>query len=198
MAAAFDRAGFEALDVHMSDILAGRRSLADFGLRRVRRLLVRRRAGRRRGLGQVDPVQRAGARRVRGVLRARRHVRARRLQRLPDDGNLHEIIPGTAHWPHFVRNRSEQFEARFALVEVQRSPSLFFRGMDGSRIPIATRTARATPSSAMRRSCAAARAARRAALRRQRGQPTERYPANPNGSPQASPGSPPPTAASRS
>ena len=52
--------------------------------------------------------------------------------------NLHELIPGTAHWPHFVRNRSEQFEARFVLLEVLRSPSLFFRGMEGSRIPVAT------------------------------------------------------------
>ncbi len=51
--------------------------------------------------------------------------------------NLHEIIPGTAHWPHFVRNRSEQFEARLVLLEVQASPSLFFAGMEGSRIPVA-------------------------------------------------------------
>ena len=52
--------------------------------------------------------------------------------------NLRELIPGTAHWPHFVRNKSEQFESRFVLLEVQRSPSLFFRGMEGSRIPVAT------------------------------------------------------------
>ena len=51
--------------------------------------------------------------------------------------NLHEIIPGTAHWPHFVRNASEQFEARFVMLEVLPSPSLFFAGMEGSRIPVA-------------------------------------------------------------
>src|ERR1051326_6355862 len=51
--------------------------------------------------------------------------------------NLHEIIPGSAAWPHFVRNRSEQFEARFAMVEVLPTPSLFFAGMAGSRLPIA-------------------------------------------------------------
>ena len=51
--------------------------------------------------------------------------------------NLHELIPGAADWPHFVRNRSEQFEARFVLVEVLDSPSIFFRGMAGSRMPIA-------------------------------------------------------------
>ena len=51
--------------------------------------------------------------------------------------NLHSIIPGAEQWPHFVRNKSEQFEARFAMVEVQESPSLFFAGMAGSRMPIA-------------------------------------------------------------
>jgi phosphoribosylformylglycinamidine synthase len=51
--------------------------------------------------------------------------------------NLHAIIPGSEHWPHFVRNKSEQFEARLAMVEVLESPSLFFNGMAGSRMPIA-------------------------------------------------------------
>jgi phosphoribosylformylglycinamidine synthase len=50
--------------------------------------------------------------------------------------NLHEIIPGAGHWPRFKRNVSEQFEARFVMVEVQPSPSLFFDGMAGSRMPI--------------------------------------------------------------
>ncbi len=52
--------------------------------------------------------------------------------------NLREMIPGAAHWPHFVRNKSEQFEARFVQVEVTRSASLFFAGMEGSLIPVAT------------------------------------------------------------
>ena len=51
--------------------------------------------------------------------------------------SLHELIPGSESWPRFVRNRSEQFEARFSLVEVGKSASLFFDGMAGSRIPIA-------------------------------------------------------------
>ena len=51
--------------------------------------------------------------------------------------NLRELIPGTAHWPRFVRNQSEQFEARLILLEVLPSPSLFFAGMAGSRIPVA-------------------------------------------------------------
>ena len=60
------------------------------------------------------------------------------LQRLPDDvGVERSLIPGTEHWPRFVRNRSEQFEGRLSLVEVMKSPSLFFAGMEGSRMPIA-------------------------------------------------------------
>ena len=51
--------------------------------------------------------------------------------------NLHQLIPGAGHWPHFVRNRSEQFEARFSLVEVLESPSILLAGMAGSRMPIA-------------------------------------------------------------
>ena len=50
--------------------------------------------------------------------------------------NLHQIIPGTEHWPKFVRNKSEQFEARLVMVEVPESPSLFFDGMAGSRMPV--------------------------------------------------------------
>src|SRR3546814_2345914 len=50
---------------------------------------------------------------------------------------LKGIIPGAEHWPRFLRNRSEQFEARFGMLEVVESPSLFFRGMAGSRIPVA-------------------------------------------------------------
>ena len=87
MAAAFDRAGFESVDVHMTDLIAGRASLRGLqGLRRRRRLLLRRRAGRRAGLGKDHPVQPAGARGVRALLRTQGHLRARRVQRLPDDG----------------------------------------------------------------------------------------------------------------
>ena len=81
--------------------------------------------------------------------------------------NLHEIIPGTAHWPHFVRNRSEQFEARLRAVEMQRSPSLFFRGMEGSRMPVATAHGEGYAEFRDDAQLAAAAAARRAALRRQ-------------------------------
>ena len=125
--------------------------------RRLRRLLLRRRAGRGRGLGQVDPVQRARARRVRRVLPPRGHVRAGRVQRLPDDEQPAHAHPGAPDWPHFVRNRSEQFEARLVAGRGPRSPSLFFAGMAGSRIPIATAHGEGSPSSPTARQLADAR-----------------------------------------
>jgi phosphoribosylformylglycinamidine synthase len=98
--------------------------------------------------------------------------------------NLHELIPGTAHWPHFERNRSEQFEARLALLEVGRSPSLFFAGMAGSRIPVAT--AHGEGYAQFRDAAQLAAAQPYVALRfvDAAGLPTERYPCNVNGSPQ--------------
>jgi phosphoribosylformylglycinamidine synthase len=97
--------------------------------------------------------------------------------------NLSELIPGTAHWPHFVRNRSEQFEARLVLLEVQRSPSLFFRGMEGSRIPVAT--AHGEGYAEFRDVTQRIAAQPLVALRfvDHRGRPTEAYPCNANGSP---------------
>ena len=138
MAAAFDRAGFAAVDVHMSDIIAGRARLADF-------------AGFAACGGfSYGDVLGAGEGWAKSILfnpRARDAFEAF-FQRSDTFAlgvcngcqmmsNLHEIIPGAQAWPHFVRNRSEQFEARFVMVEVQDSPSLIFSGMAGSRMPIA-------------------------------------------------------------
>jgi phosphoribosylformylglycinamidine synthase len=98
--------------------------------------------------------------------------------------NLSELIPGTAHWPHFVRNRSEQFEARLVLLEIQHSPSLFFHGMEGSRIPVAT--AHGEGYAEFRDDAGLAAAQAHVALRfaDNAGRPTEAYPSNANGSPQ--------------
>ena len=132
MAAAFDRAGFLAVDVHMSDIIAGRVRLADF-------------AGFAACGGfSYGDVLGAGEGWAKSVLfnpRARDEFEA--FFRRGDSfalgvcngcqmmSNLRGMIPGAQSWPHFVRNRSEQFEARFVMVEVIRSPSLFFDGMEG-------------------------------------------------------------------
>ncbi len=99
--------------------------------------------------------------------------------------NLHELIPGTEAWPHFVRNMSEQFEARVAMVEVMKSPSLFLQGMEGSRMPIAVAHGEGraefreghSPEEALRRQQVTLRYVDNY------GDPTEIYPANPNGSP---------------
>jgi phosphoribosylformylglycinamidine synthase len=97
---------------------------------------------------------------------------------------LREIVPGSTWWPRFVRNRSEQFEARVVTLEVLESPSIFFRGMAGSRIPVASAhgegRALLTPDEA-----AAAMESGLVAVRYvdNLGLPTETYPLNPNGSP---------------
>jgi phosphoribosylformylglycinamidine synthase len=94
---------------------------------------------------------------------------------------LSPIIPGAADWPKFTRNRSEQFEARLSLVEVLDSPSIFFAGMAGSRIPVAVAHGEGYADFSQRGNAAAVRRAMR--FVDHAGQPTEAYPANPNGSP---------------
>jgi phosphoribosylformylglycinamidine synthase len=97
---------------------------------------------------------------------------------------LAELIPGAAHWPRFRRNRSEQFEGRLSLVEITATNSPFFAGMAGSRFPIAVAhgEGRAEFASAADQAAAAALVALRYVDNR--GRIAERYPANPNGSPQ--------------
>ena len=184
MAAAFDRAGFAAIDVHMTDILTGRRSLADF------------RAFAACGGFSYGDVLGAGEGWAKSILynaRARDDFAAffaredtfalgvcNGCQMM---SNLSRLIPGTAHWPHFVRNRSEQFESRFVLLEVQASASILFRGMEGSRIPVAT--AHGEGYAEFRDDAQRIAAEPLVALRfaDNRGQPTEAYPGNANGSP---------------
>ena len=138
MAAAFDRAGFESIDVHMSDIISGRITLADFqGVVAC-------------GGFSYGDVLGAGEGWAKSILfnpRARDEFETF-FNRNDSFGlgvcngcqmmsNLHSLIPGAGLWPHFERNVSEQFEARLSLVEVMDSPSLFLDGMAGSRLPIA-------------------------------------------------------------
>ena len=182
MAAAFDRAGFAASDVHMSDIIAGRVSLANF------------KGYAACGGFSYGDVLGAGEGWAKSILlnaRARDEFQAffgrsdvfalgvcNGCQMM---SNLRELIPGTAHWPKFLKNKSEQFEARFVMVEVTESPSLFFAGMAGSSMPVATAHGEGRAVFAD----ATAQASALVALRfvDNRGAPTEVYPANPNGSP---------------
>jgi phosphoribosylformylglycinamidine synthase len=138
MAAVLERVGFEAHDVHMSDLLGGRVRLADF------------RGVVACGGFSYGDVLGAGEGWAKSILY---HAAAReQFQRFFERQDtfslgvcngcqmfaaLKEIVPGAAHWPRFVRNRGEQFEGRFSLVELTPSPSIFFAGMDGSMLPIA-------------------------------------------------------------
>jgi phosphoribosylformylglycinamidine synthase len=92
------------------------------------------------------------------------------------------MIPGAQAWPKFVRNRSEQFEARLSMVEVLESPSLFFSGMAGSRLPIAVSHGEGYADFSTRGDAAAVHRAAR--FVDHHGRPTEAYPFNPNGSPE--------------
>ncbi len=185
MAAAFDRAGFAAVDVHMSDIISGRVKLADFkGVAAC-------------GGFSYGDVLGAGEGWAKSILfnpRARDEFEAF-FQRNDTFAlgvcngcqmmsNLHEIIPGAGNWAHFARNQSEQFEARFVMVEVQPSPSIFFDGMAGSRMPIVVAHGEGYADFG---SAAKLKAAQDVVTLRyvdHRGNATETYPLNPNGSPQ--------------
>jgi len=185
MAAAFDRAGFAATDVHMSDIIAGRVSLQHYqGLAAC-------------GGFSYGDVLGAGEGWAKSILfnhRARDEFKMF-FQRTDTFAlgicngcqmmsNLQEIIPGAEYWPHFVRNKSEQFEARFVMAEVQQSPSMFFDGMVGSRMPIAVAHGEGYAEFADEKALLAASSLIALRFIDNYGKPTEIYPLNPNGSPQ--------------
>jgi phosphoribosylformylglycinamidine synthase len=185
MAAAFDRAGFDAIDVHMTDIIAGR-----VGLQRFKGYVA---CG---GFSYGD-VLGAGEGWAKSILfnpRAREEFEAffRRMDSFALGvcngcqmmASLRELIPGAERWPRFVRNKSEQFEARFVLVEVESSPSLFFEDMAGSHIPIAVAHGEGYAEFASEDAAAAAQPLVTLRYVDNRGAATERYPYNPNGSPQ--------------
>jgi phosphoribosylformylglycinamidine synthase len=98
--------------------------------------------------------------------------------------NLRSLIPGAASWPHFVRNRCEQFEARFVMARVEASASLFFEGMEGSRMPIAVAHGEGYAEFRDQKQLEASRPVICLRFVDNRGRPTELYPLNPNGSPQ--------------
>ncbi len=186
MAAAFTRAGFWAVDVHMSDLQSGRVRLDEF-----------RGAAACGGFSYGD-VLGAGLGWAKSILfHARTREAFERFFRHPERfalgvcngcqmlSGLKELIPGAERWPAFVRNRSEQFEARLSLVRVEPSPSIFFQGMEGSRLPIAVAHGEGRARFASddeRRACEAAGLVA-ARYVDPHGAPTERYPQNPNGSP---------------
>ncbi len=183
MAAAFDRAGFTAIDVHMSDIIAGRVSLRDF------KGFV---ACGGFSYGDVLGAGEGWAKSILFNTNARDEFAAF-FQRQDTFAlgvcngcqmmsNLHEIIPGAAQWPHFVRNQSEQFEARFVMVEIQQSPSMLFDGMAGSRMPITVAHGEGHAEFADQHEVETIDPLVTMRFVDNHGQITENYPYNPNGS----------------
>ena len=182
MAAAFERAGFAPFDVHMSDLQAGRFDLATFqGLAACGGFSY----GDVLGAGQgwaKSVLFNPGLREAFEAFFARQDTFALGVcNGCQMMAHLAEIIPGAAHWPLFERNRSEQFEARFVMAEVVDSPSILFADMEGSRMPIVV--SHGEGRAVFRRD--ADREAAHAALRYidNHGAVAQRYPANPNGSP---------------
>lgn len=181
MGAAFALAGFESVDVHMTDLLGGRIDLAGFsGLVAC-------------GGFSYGDVLGAGSGWARSILyNARLAEMFKRFFERPDTvtlgvcngcqmvSQLKDIIPGAAHWPQFRRNVSEQFEARYTTLEVLDSPSVLLKGMAGSRLPIAV--AHGEGLAVFERPGDEAKAVAAVRFVDGRGQATERYPWNPNGS----------------
>jgi phosphoribosylformylglycinamidine synthase len=181
MAAAFDRAGFDTIDVHMSDILSRGMELDDF------KGLV---ACGGFSYGDVLGAGEGWAKSILFNAQARDTFAAffnredtfslgvcNGCQMM---ANLKTLIPGADNWPHFVRNQSEQFEARFSLVEVMDSPSILLQGMAGSRMPIAVAHGEGRVEFRTDDQQSLHRALQYVD---HNGAPTETYPLNPNGSP---------------
>jgi phosphoribosylformylglycinamidine synthase len=183
MAAAFKRAGFSAVDVHMSDLLSGRDTLDNYqGLVAC-------------GGFSFGDVLGAGGGWAKSVLY---HSRTRdQFAAFFERGDvfalgvcngcqmlshLKDLIPGAQNWPRFLRNKSEQFEARLSLVEILESPSLFLQGMAGSQLPIAT--SHGEGKAVFADDAARYSSSYTVALRyiNNYGNVADTYPANPNGS----------------
>ncbi|MGI9275996.1 MAG: phosphoribosylformylglycinamidine synthase [Endozoicomonas sp.] len=186
MAAAFDRAGFAAVDVHMSDILAGRRNLEEFkGLVACGGFSYGDVLGAGEGWAKSILFNSMARDQFAGFFERKDSFALGVCNGCQMLSNLHDLIPGAEYWPHFVRNVSEQFEARTAMVEVQKSRSIFLRGMEGSRMPIAVAHGEGHAEFHKKGHLDRLIEANQLALRYvdNQGKATERYPYNPNGSP---------------
>lgn len=138
MAAAFDHAGFTAIDVHMSDILSARVEFADFvGLVACGGFSYGDVLGAGRGWASTILHNDRARQQFAGFFAREDTFSLGVCNGCQMLSQLRELIPGSDHWPAFVRNESEQFEARFSMVEIVESPSILLKGMAGSRMPIA-------------------------------------------------------------
>ena len=186
MAAAFHKAGFEAVDVHMSDIISGRVTLDNFNaLVACGGFSYGDVLGAGEGWAKSVLFNKAARTRFEQFFRRETTLGFGICNGCQMMSNLHELIPGADHWPHFVRNASEQFEGRTVLVKVEPTASVLLAGMEGSVFPIAVAhgEGRAEFSSDKARQQVLDSGTVGLVYVDNYGKVTETYPANPNGSP---------------
>ena len=177
------QAGFAAVDVHMSDLIAGRAKLADFhGVIAVGGFSYGDVLGAGEGWAKTILFNTSLSDQFAEFFRRTDTFGLGICNGCQMMSNLKSIIPGAQAWPKFTRNKSEQFEARFVMVEVADSPSIFFNGMAGTQTPIAVSHGEGFANFAHTGSEQEALVALR--FVDNKGAVTESYPLNPNGSPQ--------------
>ena len=182
MAYCFTEAGFEAYDVHMTDLLAGRARLADFkGFVACGGFSYGDTLGAGIGWARSITFHPELADQFKAFFARQDSFALGVCNGCQMLAELADIVPGAQAWPRFTTNRSERYEARLSQVEVLDSPSLFFAGMAGARLPIAVAHGEGFANFAHRGDQSTAIAAMRYVDHH--GQPTEAYPLNPNGSP---------------
>jgi phosphoribosylformylglycinamidine synthase len=183
MASAFDRAGFDAIDVHMTDLIEGRYTLDAFqGLAAGGGFSYGDVLGGGGGWAKTILFNPGLAEQFAAFFARRDSFALGVCNGCQMMSQLRSMIPGAAHWPRFERNASEQFEARLVMVEIPASPSIFLADMSGSRLPVANAHGEGRAVFAPGQSPQLAAVALRYVDAA--GAPTERYPENPNGSPQ--------------
>ena len=183
MAAAFDAAGFIAVDVHMTDLITGRVDLADFrGLAACGGFSYGDVLGAGGGWAKTILYRPALTAMFEAFFQREETFTLGVCNGCQMLSHLAPLIPGAEAWPRFLRNQSEQFEARVCTLQIEESPSLFFTGMAGSRIPIAVAHGEGRAVFSSTAAQAAAQGLVAARYVDNRGAVTETYPLNPNGS----------------
>ena len=185
MAAAFHEAGFDSVDVHMSEILSGQVKLDRFnGLVACGGFSYGDVLGAGEGWAKSILFNSVARQQFEAFFQRKEVFALGVCNGCQMMSNLHELIPGAQYWPHFVRNQSERFEARVSMVEVQQSNSVLLQGMEGSRLPIAVAHGEGRAEFKDPAQIESAQQASGIALRYvdNWGEVTETYPANPNGS----------------
>nr|CRH08144.1 Phosphoribosylformylglycinamidine synthase [Candidatus Magnetococcus massalia] len=187
MAAAFERAGFEPVDVTMASLVDGERTLDDMrGLVACGGFSYGDVLGAGEGWAKTILFDRRMREMFQGFFHRHETFALGVCNGCQMLSVLHDLIPGAENWPRFVRNRSEQFEARFSLVKVAPTPSIFLRDMVGSHLPVAVAHGEGQAEFASQAHLKAATSAGLVSLNYvdSRLQPATRYPTNPNGSPE--------------